>query len=91
MPLNVKFSKIGWALSNNRPLTRYIAHRSSHLTKQEKHRGFFEIPVKGEVLIVFVGPDQRTKEEKARDGDNIVEYVPCSPLIQWLKRRFKFF
>jgi hypothetical protein len=64
---NVEFSKIGRAIANNSALSRYITHRLSHLTPEEKKRGYFEIQLKEDKkLKLTFGPDRRSKEERKK-------------------------
>jgi hypothetical protein len=62
---NVEFSKIGRAIAQNSALSHHIMNRLSHLTIEEKKRGYFEIALKeNKRLVITFGPDKRSKAEQ---------------------------
>ncbi len=40
-------SPLGSAIAQNGPLSRHIMDRLSHLTAEERRRGYFEVPLGG--------------------------------------------
>lgn len=57
---NVQFSKIGKAVMQNKPLSRFIANKLTNLTNEEKKNGYFEISLKNnKKLKVIFSPGKK--------------------------------
>jgi len=62
---NVEFSKLGKAFAQNSALSHHVMARLSHLTTEEKKRGYLEVALKeNKKLVVTFGPDRRSEAER---------------------------